>query len=77
LNTSVRAGNHLHIAAADAAASLFIIPPVGALRTTVPGKGKGCTPVGKVEMNPTGWPRGVMDVKFREYAAEEGMPQLD
>jgi hypothetical protein len=33
--------------------------------------------VGKVEMNPTDWPIGVMDAKFREYAGEDGMPQVD
>jgi len=56
---------------------LFIIPPVGALRTTVSGKGGTCWPVGKAEMYPTGWPMGVMVVKFSEYAAEGGTPQFD
>jgi hypothetical protein len=51
-----------------------MIPPVCALSTTVPGKG---WPVAQAEMYPTGWPTGVIDVKFKEYAAEAGTPQVD
>jgi hypothetical protein len=42
---------------------------------TVPGK--VCSPVRKAEMYPTGCPGGVIDVKFKEYADEDGMPQFD
>ena len=61
-------------APAGTTAELFMIPPVSALRTTVPGKD---WPVAQAEMYPTGWPTGVMDVKFKVYAAETGTPQVD
>jgi hypothetical protein len=59
---------------AGTSTALFIIPPTGALRTTVPGKGWS---VAQAERYPTGWPMGVIDVKFSEYAAEGGTPQFD
>jgi hypothetical protein len=59
---------------AGTTAELLMIPPVCALRTTVPGNG---WPVAHAEMYPTAWPTGVMEVKFKEYAAEAGTPQVD